>query len=146
MKLLVQRIKTGRVTVKGEEIAKTGLGLCLFLGIAKGDTEIHANYLIEKVLNLRIFEDETGKLNRSLLEINGEILIVSEFTLYGECVKGRRPSFTRAASPAEAEKLYHYFVNELRGRRLNIATGRFQANMEVAIVNDGPVTLMLETD
>ncbi len=145
MRLLVQRIKEGRVTVHGEEIGRTGLGLCLFLAVAKGDTEENADYLAEKALTLRIFEDETGKLNRSLLEVNGELLIVSEFTLYGDCAKGRRPSFTQAASPEEGKKLYEYFVKKLHGRGIKTATGKFRAKMEVAIVNDGPVTLMLES-
>ncbi len=144
MKLLLQRIKEGKVTVKGEEIGAAGPGLCLFLAVAKGDTEKEVDYLVEKALTLRIFEDEMGKLNRSLLDINGELLIVSEFTLYGDCAKGRRPSFTQAASLEEAEKLYDCFVKKMAGRGLKMATGKFQAKMEVALVNDGPVTFMLE--
>jgi len=145
MKLLVQKIQEGKVTVAGKEIGRTGAGLCLFLGIAQGDTEEDANYLADKAVELRIFEDDAGKFNRSLLESRGEILVVSEFTLYGDCSKGRRPSFSQAAPPEEAEQLYNYFVRRLKDSGLTVATGQFQAKMEVSITNDGPVTLILDS-
>ena len=141
----MQRIKEGKVTVAGEEISRTGAGLCLFIGIAKGDTEEDACHLAEKAVGLRIFEDDTGKFNRSLREVDGEILLVSEFTLYGDCSKGRRPSFSQAASPQEAEALYDCFVQRLRESGLKVATGKFQAKMEVSITNDGPVTFILDS-
>lgn len=131
--------------VAGEEIARAGPGLCLFLGVAKGDTKEAADQLAAKAAELRIFEDEAGRLNRSLAEVHGEVLVVSEFTLYGDCSKGRRPSFSRAALPREAEALYDYFVERLRNIGLKVATGKFQAKMEVSITNDGPVTFILDS-
>ncbi|MBI2986866.1 MAG: D-tyrosyl-tRNA(Tyr) deacylase [Deltaproteobacteria bacterium] len=145
MRLLVQRIQKGKVTVAGEQIGSAAAGLCLFLGIAGGDTEEDANYLADKTVELRIFEDDTGKFNRSLQDVHGEILVVSEFTLYGDCAKGKRPSFSQAAPPQEAERLYHYFVQRLKDSGLKVATGKFQAKMEVSITNDGPVTFLLES-
>ncbi len=145
MIVLLQRIKEGKVTIGGEQISRTGPGLCLFLGVAKGDTKENADYLVEKAVNLRIFEDETGRFNRSLLEVDGEVLVVSEFTLYGDCTKGRRPSFSRAGPPQEAEMLYNYFVQKLKDLGLKVATGRFQAKMDVSLINDGPVTLILNS-
>ncbi|MBI1993792.1 MAG: D-tyrosyl-tRNA(Tyr) deacylase [Deltaproteobacteria bacterium] len=145
MRLLVQRIREGKVIVAGEEIARAGSGLCLFLGIARGDTEEAADELAQKAAGLRIFEDEAGKLDRSLADVHGEVLVVSEFTLYGDCSKGRRPSFSRAAPPREAEALYDYFVERLRNTGLKVATGKFQAKMEVSITNDGPVTFILDS-
>lgn len=145
MRVLLQRIKKGKVMIEGKEVSRTGSGLCLFLGIAKGDTRENANYLAEKVMGLRIFEDESGKMNRSLADVNGEILVVSEFTLYGDCTKGRRPSFSQAAPPHEAEGLCNYFVQRLEDLGLQVATGKFQAKMEVSIINDGPVTLILDS-
>ena len=145
MKLLVQKIQEGKVTVAGKEIGRTGAGLCLFLGIAQGDTEEDANYLADKAVSLRIFEDDAGKFNRSLLESPGEILVVSEFTLYGDCSKGRRPSFSQAAPAQEAEPLYRHFVQRLKGSGLTVAAGKFQAKMEVSITNNGPVTFILDS-
>ena len=145
MKILLQRIREGRVTIEGEPIGETGPGLCLFLGIAKEDTERDADELVEKVTQLRVFEDQTGKMNRSLKDVNGEILIVSEFTLYGDCTRGRRPSFSQAAPPEEAQKLYSYFVQKVKDLGIKVATGRFQAKMDVRTINDGPVTLILES-
>ncbi|MGH7775244.1 MAG: D-aminoacyl-tRNA deacylase, partial [Candidatus Binatia bacterium] len=130
MMVLLQRIKEGKVTIAGEEFSRTGTGLCLFLGVAKGDTKENANTLVEKAVNLRIFEDETGRFNRSLLEVGGEVLVVSEFTLYGDWSKGRRPSFSRAGPPQEAEMLYNYFVQKLKDMGLKVATGKFQAKMD----------------
>ncbi len=117
----------------------------MFLGIGKDDDESNAGQLAEKIKNLRIFEDENGKMNRSVEEVSKEILIVSQFTLYGDCRKGNRPSFSNAAAPAEAEKLYEYFVQRLRNAGLKVATGQFKARMEVALTNDGPATFILET-
>jgi D-tyrosyl-tRNA(Tyr) deacylase len=145
MRIVLQRIREGKVTIRGEEICRAGPGLCLFVAIARGDTRETADYLVEKVIGLRIFEDESGKMNRSLAQVNGEILVVSEFTLYGDCAKGRRPSFTQAAPPEEAEMLYHYFVGRLEDSGLRVATGTFQATMEVAMTNDGPVTFILDS-
>jgi D-aminoacyl-tRNA deacylase len=145
MRLLVQRVKEAKVVVHGKTISSIGRGLCLFLGVAKGDDERDVDYLAEKVLRLRIFEDEAEKLNRSLSEIKGEILVVSEFTLYGDCTKGRRPSFSFAAPLAEAERLYNHFVRRLGELDVKTATGQFQARMEVALVNDGPVTFIVES-
>ena len=133
------------MTVDGEVVGEADRGLCLFLGVAVGDSPAAADYLSAKAAELRIFEDESGKLNRSVKDIAGEILVVSEFTLYGDAAKGRRPSFSRAAPPEEARKLYDYFVERLAARGLRVATGRFQAHMDVSLVNDGPVTLMLES-
>jgi len=145
MRLLIQRVSEAKVSLAGEVVSKVGGGLCVFLGVGKGDTEKDADYLAVKVAELRIFEDEAGKMNRSLTEQSGEVLVVSEFTLYADCTKGRRPSFSQAASPQEAEELYDYFVEKLRQMGLKVATGKFQAKMEVAIVNDGPVTFILDS-
>jgi D-aminoacyl-tRNA deacylase len=145
MRLLIQRIKEATVRVDGEVVGKAGPGLCLFLGVAAGDSPAAADYLAAKAAELRIFEDDAGKFNHSVKEIGGEVLVVSEFTLYGDCAKGRRPSFSRAATPAEARKLYDCFVAKLQELGLRVATGRFQSKMEVALINDGPVTFMLES-
>lgn len=144
MRLLVQRVKAAKVDVAGAEIGKIGMGLCLLLGVAKSDTEESADTLAAKIADLRIFEDESGKLNRSIAETGGEVLVVSEFTLYGDCSKGRRPSFSQAAPPEEARRLYEHFVAKLKERGLRVATGKFQTKMEVTIVNDGPVTFILD--
>ena len=145
MRLLVQRAKSATVKIDGKEISSIGPGLCLFLGVAKDDSEQDVNYLAEKVVGLRIFEDEAGKFNRPLKEIDGEILVVSEFTLYGDCSKGKRPSFSQAALSAQAEELYNDFVRRLQQFGIRTATGRFQAKMEVSIINDGPVTFILDS-
>src|SRR3989338_8969386 len=145
MRIVIQRIRKGGVTIDSEVIAKTGLGCCIFLGIARGDTEEAAGQLAQKAAELRIFEDDAGKLDRSLADVHGEVLLVSEFTLYGDCSKGRRPSFSRAAPPREAEALYDYFVARLRNIGLKVATGKFQAKMAVSITNDGPVTFIVES-
>lgn len=145
MRLLVQRVKEGKVTIAGQEVSKIGRGLCLFLGVARGDTKQQADALTEKAAELRIFEDEDGKLNRSLKDVQGEILIVSEFTLYGDCTKGRRPSFSQAAPPEEALALYDYFVHRLKELGLKVTTGKFQTKMEVSLINDGPVTFILDS-
>ena len=145
MRLVVQRIKEAKVSVDGTEIGKAGAGLCLLLGVAKEDTTESADRLTEKIADLRIFEDENGKMNRSVKDVQGEILLVSEFTLYGDCSKGRRPSFSHAAPPEQAERLYNYFVQRLKDLGLRVATGKFQAKMEVSLINDGPVTFILDS-
>ncbi len=144
MRLLIQRVAAAEVRIDGEVVGRAGRGLCLFLGVASGDSTADADYLAEKAVHLRIFEDAAGKLNRSVSDLRGEILVVSEFTLYGDCGKGRRPSFAGAAPPEKARELYEYFIEKLQASGLRVATGRFQATMAVSLVNDGPVTLMLE--
>ncbi|MCK4271429.1 D-tyrosyl-tRNA(Tyr) deacylase [bacterium] len=146
MKIVLQRVSEAEVTVDGQSIGRIGLGLVLLVGIGHDDTESQARYLAEKCLHLRIFEDEQGKMNRSVLEVGGEILAISQFTLYGDCRKGRRPSFTEAAPPDKAEPLYEHFVAILRQSGLRVETGRFGARMSVNIHNDGPVTLILESE
>ena len=128
-----------------EIVGEIGPGLCIFLGVGKGDGEENANSLADKIKNLRIFADEQGKMNRSLIDTGGELLVVSQFTLYTDCRKGNRPSFSDAALPAEAERLYQYFTQRLRAAGLKVATGQFQAHMNVALVNDGPVTIFIES-
>lgn len=145
MKALLQRVERARVTVDGESVGEIGAGLCVFLGVASGDGEKDLKWLAEKVVNLRIFEDSEGKMNLSVTDTGGEILAVSQFTLCGDCKRGRRPSWTGAAEPAEAKRLYEMFVDEIRSKGLKVETGVFQAHMKVDIVNDGPVTLMIDS-
>jgi len=145
MRAVIQRVKEARVKIKNEVIAEIGNGLLVLLGVKNKDTEKDAKFLAEKILNLRIFPDEKGKMNLSLLDIKGEILIVSQFTLYGDCKKGRRPSFVEAASPEIAEKLYEKFTEEIKKSGLKTKTGKFGALMKVELINDGPVTLILES-
>ena len=145
MKALLQRVTRASVSIGNEEVGKIGQGLVVFLGVASGDTEKDAQYLAQKIVNLRIFADEEGKFNLSALDINAELLLVSQFTLLADTRKGRRPSFTEAAAPAQAEELFQYFVEQTRATGLKVATGRFQAYMQVEIHNDGPVTIMLDS-
>jgi D-tyrosyl-tRNA(Tyr) deacylase len=145
MRAVVQRVKEGSVKVDNETIGRIGQGLLVLLGVAKGDTPSDADYLANKIVNLRIFEDNNAKMNRSLLSISGEMLVVSQFTLLGDCRKGRRPSFVAAAGPQKASELYENFVQQVRRLGISVETGRFQAMMEVALINDGPVTLVLES-
>ena len=145
MRAVIQRVSRAEVKVAGEPVGRIGHGLCVFLGIGKNDGESNADHLAQKIKNLRIFEDEHGKMNQSVEEIREEILVVSQFTLYGDCRKGNRPSFSDAAPPDEAEKLYEYFVQRLRGAGLIVATGQFKARMDVTLTNDGPVTFIVET-
>ncbi len=145
MKALLQRVSRAAVSIAGEEVGSIGCGLVVLLGVANGDTEKDAQYLIQKIVNLRIFSDEEGKFNLSALEVRGELLLVSQFTLLADARKGRRPSFTEAAPPAQAEKLFEYFVEQARATGLKVATGRFQQHMLVEIHNDGPVTIMLDS-
>ncbi|MCB1073098.1 MAG: D-tyrosyl-tRNA(Tyr) deacylase [Chlamydiia bacterium] len=145
MRALIQRVKEAKVTVKNEVVGSIDQGILLFLGINKKDDSSKISWLVEKVINLRIFEDEQGKMNRSLKEVEGKLLIVSQFTLYGDCNTGRRPSFTETMPPDQAEKIYEGFIakgKELLGER-NIATGKFGAEMAVSLVNDGPVTFLI---
>jgi len=144
MRIVLQRVTRASVTVGGETVGKIARGLVLLVGIGPGDTEDQARLLAEKCAVLRIFEDDQGKMNLSVMDVGGEILAVSQFTLYGDTRKGRRPSFTGAAPPEIAEALFHQFVAYLRNVGIPVQTGRFGARMEVTIVNDGPVTFMLE--
>lgn len=132
--------------VDGEVTGKIGPGLLVLLGVARGDEARHADWLVDKIVQLRIFEDENGKMNRSLAETGGGLLVVSQFTLYGDCRKGRRPSFDKAATADDARRLYLYFVQRARSTGVPVATGVFQAMMKVRLVNDGPVTLLVESD
>jgi D-aminoacyl-tRNA deacylase len=144
MRIVIQRVTEARVTVGEKTIGEIGPGLCVLLGVGKNDQKSDAEYLARKVANLRIFEDEQGKLNLSVSETRREVLVVSQFTLYGDSRKGNRPSFSAAAPPAQAEMLYEFFVAWLRAAGLTVVTGRFQAAMKMALVNDGPVTLILD--
>ena len=145
MRAVVQRVKESSVKVDRQTIGRIGKGILVFLGVAKGDTPSDADYLANKIVNLRIFEDDSAKMNRSLLSIGGEMLVVSQFTLLGDCRKGRRPSFIAAAGPEKASELYDNFVQQVRRLGISVETGRFQTTMEVALINDGPVTLVLES-
>ncbi len=145
MKALLQRVSRASVSVAGEEVGRIARGLVVFLGVAEGDSEKDAQYLIQKIVNLRIFADEAEKFNLSALDISGELLLVSQFTLMADTRKGRRPSFIEAAPPEQAEQLFDYFVGLARESGLKIATGRFQQYMQVEIHNDGPVTIMLDS-
>jgi D-tyrosyl-tRNA(Tyr) deacylase len=145
MRAVVQRVTKCSVSIDGNVIGTIGKGLLVLLGIATGDSEKDADYLSEKIVNLRIFEDESGKMNLSVLETGGQILVVSQFTLLGDCRKGRRPSFFKAADPQKAEIRYQYFVQKVRESGITVQTGQFQALMEVSLVNYGPVTLILES-
>jgi D-aminoacyl-tRNA deacylase len=145
VKALLQRVLKASVTVNGEVAGEIGQGLVALLGVAKGDTENDADYLVNKIVNLRIFTDAADKFNLSLLDIKGEILLISQFTLLADSRHGRRPSFTEAAPPEQAEKLYNYAVEQTRICGIKVATGRFQQHMEVEIHNSGPVTVMLDS-
>lgn len=144
MKAVIQRVSSASVTVDGAVVGQIGQGIMVLLGVEKGDTEAPAGWLAEKITTLRIFEDEHGKMNRSLADVGGGLLAVSQFTLAGSCDKGRRPSFDSAAPPDEAKRLYESFVEAVRRQGIPVATGIFQADMQVALVNNGPVTFILE--
>ncbi|AZR73090.1 D-tyrosyl-tRNA(Tyr) deacylase [Anoxybacter fermentans] len=145
MRAVVQRVLRGSVTVEGKVVGKIGPGLVILLGIGQDDGPEDIKYLAEKIVNLRIFEDENGKMNLSALDKGLELLVISQFTLYGDCRKGRRPSFTQAASPKDAEALYKQFVEEISKYGLKVETGQFQAMMDVELVNTGPVTMLLDS-
>ena len=145
MKAVLQRVTGASVSVAGEVVGRIGRGLVVFVGVANGDTEKDAQYLTQKMVNLRIFSDDEGKFNLSALEIKGELLIISQFTLLADTRKGRRPSFTEAAPPAQAEELFNYFVEQAGTSGLKVETGHFQQYMQVEIHNDGPVTILLDS-
>lgn len=146
MRAVIQRVAHGAVYIERQTLSSIGQGLVVLLGVKKSDTAADARYLADKIANLRIFEDREGKLNRSVLDVGGTVLVVSQFTLYGDCRRGRRPSFTEAAPPAQAEPLYRKFIEELGVRGVVTAEGRFQAHMIVEIANEGPVTVIVESN
>jgi D-tyrosyl-tRNA(Tyr) deacylase len=146
VRLVIQRVKQSKVTVSGSTTGAIRSGLLVLIGISREDTHAEADYMLDKVLGLRIFPDESGKMNRNIVEAGGALLLVSQFTLYGDCRKGRRPSFDRAAPPQQAQTLYEYFVDAARQGAVPVETGVFQAAMEVHLVNDGPVTILLDSD
>ncbi|MFN3535059.1 MAG: D-aminoacyl-tRNA deacylase [Desulfatiglandales bacterium] len=146
MRAVIQRVKEARVEVRGNTVGKIGKGLLVFLGVKEGDTEQDVRYMVQKIPELRIFPDEKDTMNLSCVDIGGEILVVSQFTLWGDVRKGRRPSFTRAARPERAKEVYEMVVEGLKLRGLKVETGIFQEMMEVFIVNDGPVTILLDSE
>jgi D-aminoacyl-tRNA deacylase len=145
MRLVLQRVKEARVDVAGATVGVISAGLLILIGVTSTDTQQDAEYLADKVIYLRIFPDEERRMNRSILEVGGSLLVVSQFTLYGDCKKGRRPSFDRAAPPEQARQLYEYFVERLTSRNIIVQTGVFQAEMQIHLVNDGPVTFVLDS-
>jgi len=146
MRAVVQRVSKASVTVEGRVVGSIGPGFLVLLGVRQGDTEADADYLAEKIAYLRIFEDAEGKMNLSLLDVGGGALVISQFTLYGDARKGRRPSFSDAAPPEQANRLYAYFCDRLTGCGITVARGVFQAHMDVALINQGPVTLLLDSN
>jgi D-tyrosyl-tRNA(Tyr) deacylase len=146
MRAVVQRVNTAKVMIGKEMVGEIGKGLLIFLGVGVEDSIDDADYLASKIVHLRIFSDDNGKMNLSLLETGGEALVVSQFTLWGDCRKGRRPSFTKAADPTIANDLYQKFIHLLKGKGIRVAEGRFQEMMDVHLVNDGPVTMLLDSD
>jgi D-tyrosyl-tRNA(Tyr) deacylase len=145
MRACIQRVSESQVTVDGEVTGKIGRGLVVLLGVGEADGEAQLTWLADKIVGLRIFEDDAGKMNRSIAEVGGSMLVVSQFTLYGDCRKGRRPSFISAAPPELAERLYNDFVAHVRAAGIEVATGRFREHMLVSLVNDGPVTIWFDT-
>jgi D-tyrosyl-tRNA(Tyr) deacylase len=145
MRAVVQRVSRAKVTVNGETTGEIGLGLLVLLGVGKEDTRVEADYLAEKIIGLRIFEDAGGKMNLGVLDVSGGVLVVSQFTLYGDVRRGKRPSFDAAAPPQQARELYEYLVEKIRAAGLPCETGRFQEMMQVELVNDGPVTILLDS-
>lgn len=144
MKLLVQRVQNAKVVVQDKVVGKIGKGFLVLCGITHSDTKAQADYLAKKLCNLRVFEDENDKMNLSIKDCKGELLIVSQFTLYADCTSGNRPSFTNAAKPEQANELYEYFMEQCKAQNVRVEKGIFGAHMEVLLVNDGPVTIMLE--
>jgi len=146
VRAVVQRVARAAVEIGGREVARIGRGLLVLLGVGEGDAEADADYMARKIADLRVFEDDEGRMNRSVTEVGGAVLLVSQFTLYGDCRKGRRPSFSHAAAPDEAVRLYELVAARLRDAGLEVGTGRFQEMMQVDLVNDGPVTILLDSD
>ena len=145
MRAVLQRVKNAKVEVNGEIVGAIGASVLVLLGVSKTDSEADAEFLAEKIVNLRIFPDDAGKMNRSITDAGGAILVVSQFTIYGDCSKGRRPGFDAAAPPDRARELYEYFVQRVTTFNLNVQTGVFQAHMDVSLVNDGPVTFIVDS-
>jgi len=146
MRIVLQRVKSARVDVARESVGSIGVGIVILLGVTHTDNEEDTEYLADKVVQLRIFPDEARRMNRSLLEAGGSVLVVSQFTLYGDCRKGRRPSFDHAAPPEQACALYEYFIQRLKSSNIAVETGVFQAEMEIHLINDGPVTFILDSN
>ncbi len=146
MRAVIQRVSNAKVSVDGATIGKIGRGALVFLGVSTSDSEKEASQMVEKVVNLRIFDDSEGKMNQSLSDIKGELLVVSQFTLYGDARKGRRPSYIKAAAPAQANELYEFFVREAKKHISLVETGKFQAMMNVELMNEGPVTILLDSE
>jgi len=141
----LQRVKNAKVDVNKKTVGEISHGFLILLGIGHDDSEIDADWLIEKILKLRVFEDEDGKMNKNIFDISGSLLVISQFTLYANCKKGNRPSFVDAAKPEEANRLYEYFVSKATDSNINVETGEFGKHMEVSLLNDGPVTIILDT-
>lgn len=146
MRAIVQRVKSANVQIDGQLVAEIESGLLIFLGISVDDQQSDIDYLIRKIANLRIFRDDDLRMNKSLLDVGGQALVVSQFTLYGDCRKGRRPNFSQAAKPEKAHQLYQVFVNQLLQLGVDVKTGVFQATMEVELTNDGPITILLDSE
>ena len=146
MRAIIQRVKSASVTVEGTVVSEIQVGLLVFLGVAQEDTSADVDYMASKIANLRIFEDDEGRMNLSVLDVGGEALVVSQFTLYGDCRKGRRPSFIHAARPEKADPLYQAFMDEISRLGVPVKAGIFQAMMDVELINDGPVTMMLDSN
>ncbi len=144
MKFIVQRVKKSQVDIDGKTVGKISKGFMALIGITHNDTKEIADYLVNKLINLRVFEDENGKMNLSLNDVGGSLLLISQFTLYADCSRGNRPSFTNAANPDFANKLYEYIINKCKQKIKNVQTGIFGADMKVSLINDGPVTIILE--
>ena len=145
MKAVIQRVKRAKVEVEKKIIGQIDQGALIFLGVAKNDSYKDADYLVQKIIHLRMFEDKEGKMNLSGLEVGAQFLVVSQFTLYGNCDKGRRPSFDAAATPEKGKELYDYFISQLKKQSLKVQTGKFRAMMDVSLINDGPVTFVIES-
>ncbi|OGP67374.1 MAG: D-tyrosyl-tRNA(Tyr) deacylase [Deltaproteobacteria bacterium RBG_16_44_11] len=145
MRAVIQRVDRACVKINHQELSSINKGILVLLGVEREDTGKDADYILEKTINLRIFEDNEGKMNRSLIDIDGEMLVVSQFTLLGDCVKGRRPSFVRAEEPRKANELYEYFIREVRKKVKHAACGKFQEMMHIELVNNGPVTILLDS-
>ena len=146
MRAVIQRVKSASVTVEGKVVSEIRVGLLVFLGVAQEDTPADVNYMASKIANLRIFEDDEGRMNLSILDVGGEALVVSQFTLYGDCRKGRRPSFIAAARPEKADPLYQAFMDEISRLGVPVKAGIFQAMMDIELINDGPVTMLLDSN